>query len=416
MWRKLGLLAITLVLVPTTAQAHSNGPGIPYHVHDSTNNNPSPNIGVPRTGPPLPVIHIRYVPPEDPPGWEITTTYSPRWTPPRIADGWHTCVRLSDGRYSSGYYLTMYEPTVSNPVPSPLGNTYRQGVYTCQYKPASTVAITDVTCATVATLTVTGTVNYSKTVTSPWTTDPTDPVKCAESLNVDAPWALSEMGRYIRTGSSTLVPCKRFDYTGTQPTEIGECGPAYSSTWTKEAQVWCDGWSEDYSGSHTYTMDECRRPEKLRWHCVGSTVKLDNHPSAAGKFSVLDDGKVRTARWSNFAVSGWVRADKNWQTQVVVKPGSSPSRPGEQDSDTQPYKVTGDSWVAGKNLPTTLQWYRPSAQPVSGSVPWVLQRTVGFDALFKRVKVRLKWVDPRTGVLTDPTYSFFEVPDHATCP
>lgn len=405
MFRRLGVLVVSLafviVVVPTTAEAHD----AKYpHVHGHVETNPRDNNGIPRTGDVVPPTGGNYVPPTPPVGWYFKADPI-RWSPPTQRDGFTDCARLSDGRYASGYvhYQTL-------PIS---GHDYAHedlfaSNYSCQYPDLP--AVSDVECSVSTNMKVIGSAGpaassfpaVNMTVSSPWAlSDRKNPALCDTSMKADMNTSLNVMGQYIRTGTSTMVPCKRFDYGGGQAAEIGDCGAPFTSTWEKQAQVWCNGWDETHDGGHTYTMAECATVVDKEWWCNDSVPTLDTRP---GSHAVLDDGRRHDAKWNPISVSGSSRMHVNTvipkMTQVTVT--GTPSRPAAaQSASNQKYSAPSAVEVPGEPVGLRifpLRWYAPGmpSTPAHDNT-WKLKRTVDFTASFEVEIVTIDYVDPRDG-------------------
>lgn len=397
--RKLGVLAASLTLVLVSSLAFVLVTATPAAA-ETIDGGGTANPNVPKGEIP-PGPHTRYIPkPTD----NLWITY------PDARGYEKMCAVKKDGRVSFSItvmwrHVTPEQyKTVTNGAEIG-GQYYTWDHQTCNYEAPATE--TDVSCAQSVKITVNGPMSDPVTIFGPTTkmsawsqtsTSRKDVTLCGTSVSQFAHVKLPKLGRYKMDVLEGLVPCKLYVYPGgKQPSEIKLCGSVTFVPKVFLAQQWCNGSSKDWSGSHSFTMDECGGPPPKfngPWSCNVPSVTLDLRAAPHG---VLDDGKVHNAKWQRTRVTGaGVRAAGLWKTQVTVKSGSSPSRGGPQDSKTQPYIAPSAVWMAGDQTTNRFQWFAAS---VAGS-DWTLTRRVGFTAQFSTPSVTIESVNVLTGEMT----------------
>jgi hypothetical protein len=129
---------------------------------------------------------------------------------------------------------------------------------------------------------------------------------CDDAFMQPFPVASNVMGKYLLTGTGRQIPCTIRQYTTpnartgkTPPAEILSCGFEFPYMHEEvKWQLWCGGWSMDYSGKHSFTQEECKTKDK--WDCGPNFPKAPTYNKVtvpAAGLGVLDDGLRRAATW-----------------------------------------------------------------------------------------------------------------------
>ncbi|MGV8845808.1 MAG: hypothetical protein ACOH1Y_11540 [Propionicimonas sp.] len=183
---------------------------------------------------------------------------------------------------------------------------------------------------------------------------------CGVAFNQSFVVAMKELGQYKLTATGMQVPCTVRHYTtpnaktGVIPADfIVSCGAPYPySVQSVKAQVWCSGYSLDWSGNHSFLQDECKEVPG-RWTCgptITAAPKFSGVTVPATGIGVLGDGAKRPTKWAGPTLSGQMRSVRLKQSKLFVDPGSTPYRAGQSvNGSTQPFVADPylNSWLTG---------------------------------------------------------------------
>lgn len=164
--------------------------------------------------------------------------------------------------------------------------------------------------------------------------------------------------------------------------------------------MWCNGWSPDWSGSHTFTAAECTAKSGATWACDtgGAPTYAGIVSTKARPVPMIDDGRNRTAKWAPLKVSGAVKNVRPTGTVLKVGKDSTPYRKNLNAFDAlQPYTVT----AAAKGADVTAWDINWQTAGMPGKA-WNAARTVKFTGDFTVTSVRVDSIDLATG---RPAYS-----------
>ena len=237
---------------------------------------------------------------------------------------------------------------------------------------------------------------------------------------------LKKLGQYELKTNGTQVTCTIRSYTEPSaktgkllPTKILGC-----ANWRPymhaqvQWQVWCNGWSKGWGGSHSFTMDECRGTGP--WTCGTSIDRAPTYNSVhvpATGISVLDDGLKRAATWAGPTPGPASRVRtgsvSSKTVQLDLAPLSLPYRSSEPvNGATQPF-------IVDRPLNTLLEgwnntWKVGFQAPNAASQAWTVAPTWAFTADFKVTIVKSIKVNWKTGTFK-VTPAVVWVPDAGTC-
>lgn len=356
-----------------------------------------------------------YTPPPPPTGtgwtygtyrWAQDTTYSPR-SENGIADV--TCARRTTPS-GAPWYATGFTWRAATDGTGNAGTVPTRSTWSCTYPPQPVDR--PVVCSESVTITADGPKGnpqvaerrlYGPTVTSSaWSSDRSSPTKCTQSTSAAVSLPLVDLGRYQVDAVGRMVPCTQRSYPGQErAAEIVDCRAAYSAPRRFLSQVWCGGWSRDWSGTHTFTPDECRDASGRPWTC-GPTAPptLDGLPTPV---SLLRDGKTHRAVWTPVVLSGGVRNARDWTTTLTLGRNSTPAPRVGLPESAQPFAVTpagrepgGTGRVAGQQTAYDIRWW-DAGDP---GRDWTAARTVGFTADFPVETITITSLDLATGAMT----------------
>lgn len=227
----------------------------------------------------------------------------------------------------------------------------------------------------------------------------------------------SDYGRYKMTATGTATACVYRDYyapnerTGVQPADtiVGCSGQFPFAVAQAKWQLFCPkpGWSADWSGSHSFTTQECLASSNPTWTCGPQVNQFPTYAGASAKatVSVIDDGKNRLAQWSTPVPTGVKNLrDKSFRLDYL---SGTPFRTGKSaGADTQPFVTTpkADSWATGFAGASTAKGksganinFQASGLP---GQPWKAQPQWRFTGDFTVKQVTVTSVDWRTGAMT----------------
>lgn len=189
-------------------------------------------------------------------------------------------------------------------------------------------------------------------------TGKTKPLLCERSRLLPVGAKLDHYGAWQIKASRRVASCTLFSYVRrdvrTQripPDRIGECVTLPSASVTAKAQVFCErpGWTRDWSGTHTYTPQDCLTHVGGVWDCGPRTgsARLDGRPATPA--NIINDGADHSLKWTPPAPRGAVRSVHEDRVRLTFL-GGTPYRGGVATAaDTQPFVVnpTVDDWVYG---------------------------------------------------------------------
>lgn len=173
---------------------------------------------------------------------------------------------------------------------------------------------------------------------------------------------LKDFGHYKLTASAWSVRCDyKVYYTANArtgrlaPAEIVSCGNKFrADTDMDDLELFCNPPYGHKGGNlphatHTFSAADCGDgTNNATWSC-GPSPDPEFAGRAGNEFSVLDDGKVRMAKWIKPDLSGGVRDLNNRRARLDFD-GGSPFRESDHvNGSTQPFVVSPglDDWAHG---------------------------------------------------------------------
>lgn len=353
--------------------------------------------------------------------WPPDTTYSPSSTN-RIATV--TCARRTTATGAPWFAIGFRWRAASDGTGN-AGAVPTRSTWTCVYPPQPVDR--PILCSESVTITADGPRGnpqvatrrlYGPAVTpSAWAADRRSPAKCTASTSASVSVPLRDLGRYQVDAVGRMVPCTLRSYPGQgRPAEIVGCGGGYNAPRTFYSQVWCSGWSRDWSGAHSFTADECRDASPRAWTC-GPTAPptLDGLPTPV---SLLRDGKTHRAEWTPVQPTGALRNVRGWTTTLTLDRDATPAVRQGQPESAQPFAIRpagnrpgGLGKVDGQPLGYDIQWWMAGFPERD----WKVDRTVGFTADFAAETITITGLNIANGAMTT-TASTTYVTGQATCP
>lgn len=295
------------------------------------------------------------------------------------------CARLTDGRYALGVRIT-YSLDDTGKV-NPLGKD-------CVYPPSP--VLTPAVCAGAVKATITGPYR-NPTVASKTLLNATyhsafekarTVANCDKDVTAAVSKALTDYGQYKLVTTSTVHACTIKTYPGSkQAPELLNCKARTLAPATWRAQVWCSGWSKDWTGTHAFTEDECAGKAGATWSCVTTgTATIAGTPAATPR----QRGTTYPMAWPKPRITG-VTGIHNSRTQVTHTSGT----PTKAQLDLTPTSIK--AWVAS-----------------TPGNPATVKHTTRFDGTFTHRTITISKIDLATGATTTTT-STAQAPGTGTC-
>lgn len=386
MRRILAALLATIVLIGGTAGIASAEPPVigggsstgPKPPPDPGNNPGNPGNGG-GGGEPSPYV-TQYIP--LPPKATV-------WQVPEFGNHTVVCGKQPGSWYAIGVRITLLRD----------GDTYRWVSGDCVYPPKP--FIVNRVCAGHVDLTVVGPMRNpvvkSRTIYDARESAKFETTKalrdCDESISAYVTQPLRDLGRYLLTADTVVYAVKVRVHPGTsQPDEILSTTRRVMPQRGWRAQVWCDGWSSDWSGNHSYTMTECLSKGIGNAKCVvggGSYGGIKG-----GRVEAFHDGTARPLTFGALKVTG-ARNVSVKSTSLLVDADSTPWSINPADgpySETQPFVLK----ALGTN-PDRTQWSLAFQSAGHPDKPWTARKKATFAADFTLRTVTIRSIDLATG-------------------
>jgi hypothetical protein len=186
------------------------------------------------------------------------------------------------------------------------------------------------------------------------------PSLCTTGMSLTFAAGSPHYGQYQMDSKIYSIACTIRTYTTKHartgkipPTEVRGCSaPFLRQAVTGKWQQFCQapGYALNWSGSRSYTADECASSTSGLWTCG---PQINQWPTWAGlaanrPVSVIDDGKNRLARWNSPSLTG-ITGVRNKLVRLDYRSGT-PFRAGKgANADTQPFVTApaADQWANG---------------------------------------------------------------------
>lgn len=240
---------------------------------------------------------------------------------------------------------------------------------------------------------------------------------CSLAASIYDTVPLEHYGRYLLEAYGTKVTCNVKVYTTVDarlgyipPAEFLGCGAPYVAAYTaRRAQVWCDGASQDWSGSHTFDQSECMGAGG-NWQCGDSgwrnqVGRVEGVPAPTDRpYQTFADGQANQFSWEApdpYSLTG--RPIENLDPggfRVNVHDDSNPWRDGlaEEHSDQVFIRQREqDSWVRGGTSTALAQYFEATKLDARPLDRWQMRPTWGFTGDFPFRKYTIHRVNFRNG-------------------
>lgn len=243
---------------------------------------------------------------------------------------------------------------------------------------------------------------------------------CTSGMTQNFNASATDYGRYKIEATGKATACTFRQYTtadartGRVPADVivGCRGQFPFAVGSAKYQLFCPkpGFSIDWSGNHTFTTQECLSASAASqtWSCGPQTAQKGSYAGLSNQssnFTVIDDGKNRSARWNTPVLKGISKARAK-QARLDWLSGTPFRLNSSAGSSEQPFTVTpkADAWAAGwsgvdKTTGKTGFYVNFQAAGMP-SKPWTARPQWKFTGDFTVKKFTVTSVDWRTGKMT----------------